>query len=304
MNRLLTIVGDAWRQFERLWLGPVDARVYAIIRIAFAVVALINVIDLWPHRLAFFSGEGMTGHPAEQSGLSVFRQVESPAGVTVIFLVAAASAVWLGIGVMARPAAVLLWLWQMSYTSQGYPLVHGWDILLRIEALILLISPLGPSIPQWLAQVNGKPGAIRRSDGMASRHGLVLLQIQLAVVYWQTVWLKVLDAYWRNGEVISYFMMSTYARFPSAQWAHWDLASALLSHLTLLVEVAIPLLLWNRRTRMLGFFLGIGLHGSIVLVSHILLFSLTVLVPYFAFLDGRDLERWSGRLRRRRILEG
>lgn len=296
LHDLAAGAGAGWRRCEELWLGRADARVYGLLRIAFAVVALVNVVDLWPHRLAFFSDAGMTGHPEGRACFSLFQQAGSAGMVTTMCVAAALSAVWLAWGVMARPAIAILFVWQMSYTCQGYALVHGWDILLRIQSFILLISPLGPSLPDLL----GRSGAVRRSVALASRHGLVLTQIQLAVVYWQTVWLKVPDAYWRSGEFFSYFMMSIYARFPSAAWARWEVVSAVLSHATLAVEMAIPLLLWRRRTRLWGIVAGIGLHVSIFAVSHILLFSLAVLVPYVAFLDGEDLDRWGSRLRKRR----
>jgi hypothetical protein len=298
MSAIPARLGAGWRRYEDCWLGVADARVHALLRIAFAVVALINVIDLWPHRLAFFSGAGMTGPPVGRAGFPLFQYLESPAMVTAVFVVAALAAVWLCVGVMARPAIAILFVWQISYTGQGYPLVHGWDILLRAQAFILLISPLGPSLPEWLGQCKGNPGAFHRGAALASRHGLVLTQIQLAVVYWQTVWLKAPDAHWRSGEFFSHFMMSLYSRFPAAAWARWEVVSALLSHATLLAEAAIPLLLWSRRTRMLGFVVGIGLHFSILAVSHIFLFSLAALVPYIAFLEGGDLDRLGSRLRK------
>jgi hypothetical protein len=294
----LARLGSGWRRIEGFWLGPADARVYALLRIAFSMVALMNVVDLWPHRLAFFSGTGMTGNPEDRECLSAFLFAGSPHLVSTVLVVAALAAVWLAVGVMARPAIVILFVWHTCYSCQGYPLAHGWDVLLRILALILLVSPLGPSLQEWPGRWNCRSGAGRRSVHLVSRHGLMLTQMQLAVVYWQTVWLKVPDTHWRSGEFFSYFMMSIYSRFPSAAWARWEVVSAALSHATLLAELAIPLLLWNRRTRMLGFAVGIGLHFSILVVSHIWLFSLAVLVPYIAFLDGGDLDRLGSRLRR------
>ncbi len=305
MRALISRGAAGWSRWERLWLDPVDARVYAWLRLAFALVALANLVDLWPHRAVFFSGVGMIDREAGLSGVTVvsgrfslFHWLDSPGVVTVSFLVAAAALVALGLGVGARAMIVIVFAWQLSCTYRAYAVIHGWDILLRNLAFLLLISPLGPPVRELWA----RGGAIRRR--WAPRHGLVLTQLLLAVIYWQTVWLKVADPAWRSGEFLSHFMLSLYSRFQTPAWAGWELLSSLLSHATLLIELVVPLLLWNRRTRRLGFALGFGLHLGILAVSHIWLFSLAILVPYCAFLDGRDLDALGRGLRdcaRRRL---
>lgn len=289
---LLRSITAAWGKGDAFWFRPVDARVYALFRMAFALVALVNVVELWPHRHALLSDGGLIGRP-DLSGRPILSLPElSALPIDVAMVIAALSALWLASGVRARLAAALLFVWHFAYTAMAYPAMHGWDILLRILSFIVLISPLGPSWREW-------PGG-RRAGAVArvSRHGLVLAQIQLAVLYWQTVWLKAPDPYWRNGEFFSHFMLSIYSRFPSPAWAGADLVSAGLTYLTLAFEAAIPLLLWRKDTRWAGIAAGVLLHGAITVTSHILLFSLAVLVPYIAFLDGWDLDRIGARLRK------
>ncbi|MCB1229575.1 MAG: HTTM domain-containing protein [Verrucomicrobiae bacterium] len=285
-------LGAAWRRFEQGWFGPADIRVYDWLRVAFAVVALANLIDLWPHRAAFFSSEGLIDHAAvaEAAGpwrLSVFQGADSPVMVTAIFIVVAIALVCLALGFWPRVMIAIVFVWQLSYTYRAFPIIHGWDILLRVEAFILLISPLGRTLGEFVMR---KTGEIERLRDTVPRYGLVLTQIVLAVIYWQTVWLKAPDPAWRSGEFISQFMLSIYSRFQTPAWADWQVASALLTYATLAIETAVPLLLWNRRFRWLGFVLGFGLHLGILAVSPIWLFSLTILVPYFAFLSGEDID--------------
>ena len=56
VRRLLTRIDAA---IDTLVWKPVDVRIYAALRIAFAAVSLLNLVDLWPHRHAFFSPDGM-----------------------------------------------------------------------------------------------------------------------------------------------------------------------------------------------------------------------------------------------------
>ena len=43
---------------DYFWAGT-DPRVYALVRIAVAIAALVNLIDLWPRRAMYFSDDGM-----------------------------------------------------------------------------------------------------------------------------------------------------------------------------------------------------------------------------------------------------
>jgi hypothetical protein len=122
------------------------------------------------------------------------------------------------------------------------------------------------------------------------------------VIYWQTLWLKLADEHWRNGEFVAYFQLSMYSRAPLEFWAHAEILSSLLTFGTLLVEFLIPLLLICRRTRRIGFAVGFGFHFGILVLSKVWLFSLAIWIPYFAFLESDDvtrLERLGARIRRR-----
>jgi hypothetical protein len=93
-----------------------------------------------------------------------------------------------------------------------------------------------------------------------------------------------------------------YSRAPLEFWAHAEILSSLLTFGTLLVEFLLPLLLITRRTRWIGFAVGFGFHFGILALSKVWLFSLTIGILYFAFLESDDvtrLERLGARIRRR-----
>lgn len=290
-----------WLRLENLFFASVDPRPFALVRIFFSVVALLNLINLWPDRLVFFSAAGMIDGPALREAypgpyISIFHEIDSPEFVTTSFVVAAVAMIFLGLGIGTRLAALVVWIFISSYIARGFPAMHGWDVLLRIIAFVLLISPADRcwSLASWLRGGESRP----RED--IPRYGLLLLQVQLAVIYWETVWLKIKDDAWRHGEFIAYFMRSMYSRFPDWPWEHWELLSNGLTYGTLIIEVAVPLLLWSRRYRWWGFVLGWGLHLGIWGMSSLWLFSLTIMIPYFAFLERADLDTLSRWLRLRK----
>ena len=286
-----------WKALDQFWLGPADPQVYAVLRIGFALVALLNLIELWPHRHAFFSNAGIIDLAATRAEIStapyfsIFYLNDSVTFVTGAFIVSAVAMVLLALGILPRAMIAIVFVWHLSYTYRAFPIVHGWDIILRLTSFFLLVSPLGGTyrLARWLGS---ETRAVARQ---VPRYGLALFQLQLAVIYFQTVWLKLNDAYWRGGEFISYFMLSIYSRLPKAFWADQLLLSNALTFGTLAIEVAVPFLLWRERTRVWGFFLGWGLHLGIACLSHIWMFSIVMMMMYLAFLTGPDLARLRSR---------
>ncbi len=280
---------------RRLWdffWGGVDPRVYAMVRIALAVGAFINLVDLWPRRLMYFASTGMISADAVRKTTegrlygSVFYWVSSDAGVTAVFVAAAVAIVALGVGFWTRAAAALVLVWHLSYSHRAFPVLHGWDAVLRSYTFLVLISPSGRA---WSLDhvLRPRPG----DAGDVPTYGLRLMQWQLFVLYTTTVWLKVPDPFWRSGQVLAYFSLSQYSRAPDDLFlVHHEWVSAIGTYLTIATELAIPWLLWFRRTRPLGLLGGFGLHLTIATTARLGVFSMCMIAPYLAFLERADVD--------------
>jgi hypothetical protein len=279
----MRLVREAARTVDRFLFEPIDARVYAAVRIAYAIVCFATVVDLWPLRRALFCRDGMIARSPLLPWYLPLRWVDSHAGVTAFMVAVGVCSVFTAIGFLTRASTLVLYLWAFSYTAVAYPAETGYDGLARLAGLALVVSP---AARRWAVD-----GVLFGSGPIeVPRYGLRLLQWQLAIVYAVTVWLKMPDAYWRNGQLMSYFMMSLFSRVASPSWAEWGKASALLTWGTLLLEGAIPFLLFSRRGRRLGILCGIALHGGIALASTIGMFSLCMAPYYAAFLEAADFD--------------
>ena len=203
---------DDYRRYNLLrdpWVGEVDERVYAAFRIAFSSVAFINLIQLWAYRDSFFTSGGMI--PAEavaelgwHTRLSIFTYIDSSFGVAVCFLAAAAAMVCLGLGISPRAAAFVVLVWHVSYTYRAEPGLGGWDYVLRAYSFLILVSPLGRC---WSVRGCASPKLV-------PNYGISLMRVQLAVIYWQSVVVKLGNNFWQDGEFLTYFLMSNFARWP------------------------------------------------------------------------------------------
>jgi len=272
--------------------GPADPRAYALVRVLFAVAALANLIDLWPRRFSYMGAAGMVpleGLRHANAGKlygSVFYLVTSDVGVTAVFAVAALALVALGLGYKTRLAAAIALAWHLSYSHRAFPVLHGWDAILRSYALLVFISPSGRV---WSVDGLLRPDPEDAADVPA--YGLRLMQWQLFVLYFLTVWLKVPDAFWRSGQVLAYFSVSQYSRSPNDLFlVRHEWLSAIGTYLSLAAEASIPWLLWARRTRFLGMAVGFGLHLMIGVTARLGVFSMCMIPPYMAYLERGDID--------------
>lgn len=278
------------RLMHRLFRAPADDRIYAVVRIAFACVALVNLITIWPDRAVFFTDEGMIDHGVVRAWdgwtpLSFFELATGPAGVSFVLLFSGAWMILLLLGVLPRTSAIMVFLWHLSLASRAPLISTGWDFVLRAFGFLLLISPLGKSwsLPGLLGHIH--------PPVEAPCHGLTLMRLQVFVIYAQTVILKLASPFWQNGEFMGYYLLSHMARWPSAAVLDHEGLLKLATWVALAVELAVPVLLWIRKTRWIGFALGFLLHAGISVVSHGLgLFFATMMMTYLCFLRREDMD--------------
>ena len=297
MMNSMPVVSRAGHCVSNWFFADVDPRAYAALRVSVGVSAAAIWLELWPLRQALFSDAGMFGLSSANapSRLNVFFFGDSVAAVDTVFVVALLAIGCLICGVFSRIAAIVVYLWAISYSAQAPIALAGYDTVLRLSSFGLAVSP---AVGVWSLRKTWFSGTHRS----VPRYGLRILQWQLMLVYWCTVWLKAPDPYWRQGNVMSYFWMSNFARFPTPAAANLGAVDAVLTWGTLAIEAAVPVLLWQRRTRALGFFLGFCLHFGIAISAKLALFSVSMLPLYMAFLEKGDFDRlangWA-RLRQR-----
>jgi hypothetical protein len=281
-----------FRKLDDWFFRDVDARSYTAVRVAFATVALAIWCDLWPLRYTFFADIGMFGAVSgPPTQLNVFALGNSTLLVNVVFLSSLVAIVCLFLGILVRVTSILVYVWVVSYSTQTSAVLAGYDTVFRTTAFAVILSPAPAAWslrPQWLT----------KTKQALPRYGLRLLQWQLLLIYWCTVWLKAPDQYWRRGEVISYMLLSNFSRFPTPHAASLGLLNPLFTWGTLLIEALVPILLWQRHTRSLGVFLGFALHAGIAATTKLALFSLAMVPLYLAFFEQQDWDRCQAWLRR------
>jgi hypothetical protein len=284
--------------YQRLWFDDADARLYGAVRVSYAVIALLNLVELVPYRYAFFSDAGVVDRAAMQGPghfgiphFSLFNVFGSEVAVNVLFAMSAVALVLLALGIAARLAVFWVFIWHLSISYRAPIAVAGWDDILRVYGFLLLISPLAAAWPFRL-----KKSAQTEWGGTIPVYGLQLMRLQLMVIYWHTAVFKIPDEAWIQGEVLADYLMSTYARFPSAKVLVLEPVLKLITWASLVGEIALPFLLLFQKTRPWAIVLGFLFHlGIFVLSKSLLLFCLVMVPPYIAFLDPQTIAWFQAR---------
>jgi uncharacterized membrane protein YphA (DoxX/SURF4 family) len=270
-----------WNEF---WFRPQSTATPALLRIVVGGLTVVWTLVLASNFDDFFGRDGVAGGPTLAPLL---------AGLLLV------AAICLTVGFRTRTAAAAV-LFCLLALYRVNPLVwNTGDTLLRHLVLFLALSSAGAAV---------SVDSARRGRGrqwefpLRQPWALRLVQVQVALMYVVSFTWKLKGSTWRGGTAVSYVLrIPPDQRFvlpssvtSSLTWAHvftWG---------TLVVEAAIPLLVWNRRTRPFVLAAGAALHLSIDLTLRTGFFTWIVLASYVSFVPPETAERILRRFSRQR----
>jgi hypothetical protein len=280
------------RAWERFWFEPEPTSTLAFVRIAFGLVALAWALALLADFSAWFGGDGiLPRHPAPVRGTwGPLDVVGGDAAAAVCLVVLALASACVVVGYRTRAAAALVFLGLLAFQRRDPFVFDSGDALLRITALFVALSPAGASLSLDRAR-----RARERFWEFPARApwALRLMQVQLSVLYVATAWTKLRGTTWNDGTAVSYSLrLDDLERFPVPHFVTDSLLLAnLMTYGTLAIELAIGVLVWNRRARPWVLGLGVALHLGIEYSIRVGFFTLALLVLYLAFVPSDTAAR-------------
>jgi hypothetical protein len=283
---------EAWRAF---FFRPTPTSTLAVVRIGYGLVILAWAASVGPDLMTFYAPDGMFSK--QYIGWGILQFFNSHAAVVVVYALFIASAVALTLGYRTRIAAILVFVSLSSLFFRNPYLQSGGDALLRIIGFFLMFAPAGASLSLDRWRTNRA-----RFWEFPSRSpwALRMIQIQLVLMYLATAYAKLNGETWRSGTAVGYALqLAHYERLPIPQAIVDSPLPNLMTWGTLVIEVLLPILIWNRRLRPWAIAAGVGLHLSIELTLKVGFFSWAVFVLYLAFIPADTLSGWVLRARAR-----
>jgi hypothetical protein len=255
-------------------------------------------MSLLPDLDEFFSSQGVVPRQAISAyEWGVFESWTDDRALVIGWAVLLVSAIALTVGWHSRLAALIVFVLIMSFEFRNPIIFNSGDNLIRVEALFLALSPCGAALSLdqhrttgsfWSAQIRA-PWPIR------------LMQVQLTLVYLATFQIRMTGEKWPEGTALSYALrLEDMLIVPAPQWIS---TSVLLMNVatwgTLVLELLIGILVWNRRCRPVVLVAGIVLHSIIMVTVAVGFFTPAMFVLYLAFVPPSVIRRLADKLKNR-----
>lgn len=281
VRRRLTVIGQTWQSF---WFQPQPMYTLGVVRMAFGALAILWGLWLLPMRDGLLDANGVT--PTQPStahtwGLFAVWNTNGAMLIGIVVLVLAAFA--LLVGWHSRLAAILVFILIMSFERRIPLAFNSGDALVRIEALLIAISPCGAALSLDQRRTTGSFWSAQTRPNWPIR----LLQVQLSIIYIAAAQVKLSGEPWLHGTAVSYVLrLEDMQRVIAPEWfATNALAMNMLTWGTIAVELAVGILVWFPRFRPWVLAAGVLMHLLIDAYVQVGIFSYAMFVMYFAWLS-------------------
>ena len=288
----------AW--WTTIWFEPIDPRPLSLFRVALGILLIFSYAALAPNWNAYYGADGILSlHDADLIGQRppndwwcLFTWTEGWLPIRVYWWVGLLAALAFTAGCYTRTATWALYLIQTSIGHRTWVVVNGEDSMFRWMLLFAGFMTLDArySLQRWWTA--RRRGKIPPAPTAASAWPVRMAQLNVAAIYLFSVWDKLWDpgGYWVRGEAV-YYSLTTKLWGGSWPWLRWFYGNTgiLLNHLatygSLAIEVAFPLLVWWRRTRLPILLAATALHLTLAaLIPGIRFFNLALMCTFLLFL--------------------
>jgi len=296
-------LADAVAAWNRFWFEPVSTASLGVFRIVFGLVLFLWTLSLLPDLSAFFTQGGILPRQPHFGGLvggawGFLGYFPSHTAVLVVWAALLVSSIALVLGLFSQLAAAVALLALLSFQRRDPFVFNSGDLLLRVLAFYLILAPSSASLSvRSLLRDRGKRWTFPARSAWPMR----LIQIQFSALYLFAVWGKVRGVTWNNGTAVSLALRITdLERFPVPAFVtHSLLLSNVLTFGTLVLELSLAILVWNRRLRPWILLGGLTLHLGIEYSIRVGFFSVAVLSMYVLWVPPERMEAVVLALRRR-----
>ena len=216
--------------------------------------------------------------------------------MAVIYGVISLSALTTMLGLWSRASSIMLFVGTVALHHRTPDLLSSADTLLRMWCFYIMIAPSGAalSLDRMIAIRKGNAAIVPKEVSLWPQR---LIQLQLSIVYFTTVWWKWMGTMWRDGTA-SYYpaQLHEFDRFPVPEFVNSQFMVMVTTYGTLIIELAVAFLAFAKPLRKWVLLSGLLLHGYIEYSMNIPLFGYVITSSYICFYSGEEITAWARRL--------
>jgi hypothetical protein len=295
--------GDGWNRF---WFASGDPISLAVIRISTGLVALYLHLTFTFDLIQFFGADGLLPpHVVNQWAvetigvpgfptlprLSYLSYVTNPTALWVLHALAFVPLIAFTIGLFTRYAGIASLIVVLSYMHRAPMLVSQVEPLVAMLLFYLCLGPCGAVLSLDAKLRPRHLSLVTRHSSLALR----LIQIHFAAFCFLMGLSKLAGGnsnVWWSGEAIWMLISRPESRLVDLTWLGHPFLIDVWTHAVVWFELLFPILIWNRWARPLMLALAVPIWGSLLLVTGLTLFYLTLICASLAFIPApwwRDL---------------
>jgi hypothetical protein len=284
-------IGGWWHSF---WFRREPMYAIGLVRMAFGVLALLWTLWLLPVLHDLLGPDGVVPtQPPMPYMRGIFELWTSDQAILVGWVTLLVASIALTVGWHSRLAAVLVFILILSFQRRDPWVFNSGDVVVRIEALFLALSPCGAALSLDQRRRTGSFWSAEPGPVWPVR----LFQVQMSIIYLAALQMKLSGETWLQGTAVSYVLrLNDMQRWPTPDWyATNALIMNLVTWGTLAIEFALAVLIWDRRFRPWALAAGVVLHLMIDVHIQIGIFSYAMFVLYLAWTPPETIStlRWS-----------
>jgi hypothetical protein len=299
------------KQLDHWWFGYGSPTSLGLFRILIGTLGFLNLLMLSGDWSAWFGEHGFVPAwlgqawlgPPQPIGigdlavprLDLISGVTDPTIAIGFFVLGIVSALTTALGILTPVSAFLFAITTVSLQHRNIVILHGGDTALRIGAIYLAVSPCGRacSLDRLFRLRQGEAEPAPQISLWPQR----LVQFNMALIYFTTVWAKFFGPKWLNGVATWYpARLAEFYRFPVPHFMN-DLPMVYLTtYGTLFIEFSLATLVFFRPLRNWILLAGVLLHGFIEYSMNIPLFSYLMTSYYVCHFDGEEIGAYAKRL--------
>lgn len=228
-----------------------------------------------------------------QPGPSFYALTTDPVWFQVIFHLGILCTLLFALGWRTRFTTPLMWMFTWSLQQRNPMILDGGDNLMILVLVYLMLVDTGQHLA--IDATRRRTTSVDRDrlpyriGTLLHNAGLAAVVLQVVVVYWASGMYKVQGELWQNGTALYYIMRVSEFTWPGWSELVWrnGLLVGLLTHATVLFQIAFPLLLLRRETRVLAVLGGIALHGGIAVFMGLISFSAVMISTELVIISDR-----------------
>lgn len=286
------------RWWTRVFFAPESTSSVAIIRVLSGLAILGWAVSVTPDVQDFFGQDALAPFGSTRNGRwTLLQWWDSPIAPTVIYAVLVVAAVSLTVGFHTRLSGLVALVMLLAFSRRNPWVVNSGDLLLRHLAFYAALAPGGVALSVDAWRKHGTPWVFPQRAAWARR----LMQVQLSVIYLSTVVAKAQGSSWHDGTAVGYAVrIEDLVRFATPDFIIDNILLVnLMTYGTLAAELALAVLIWNKRLRYWVLGVGVLLHLSIDLTLTVGFFSYGMIALYPAFIEPDQTERFLHQVRAR-----